>query len=161
MPIWGSSDFIIVVLSHFSYLLNFKGISCFSAHCFYLIVSGKSGSRPFFPHHQVWESGYQVTTAFSFLLPSNPLHLTSFLYPNLSSASLLLLSLPLFPFSSYPSLPFPFSPPLPLLPSPFPSSSTGEYERVQKKAFTNWVNSHLIKVNHMNFNQSHSLNHVR
>lgn len=22
----------------------------------------------------------------------------------------------------------------------------GEYERVQKKAFTNWVNSHLIKV---------------
>ena len=23
---------------------------------------------------------------------------------------------------------------------------SGEYERVQKKAFTNWVNSHLIKV---------------
>ncbi len=22
----------------------------------------------------------------------------------------------------------------------------GEYERVQKKAFTNWVNSHLVKV---------------
>lgn len=22
----------------------------------------------------------------------------------------------------------------------------GEYERVQKKAFTNWVNSHLLKV---------------
>ena len=23
---------------------------------------------------------------------------------------------------------------------------TGEYERVQKKAFTNWINSHLLKV---------------
>ena len=23
---------------------------------------------------------------------------------------------------------------------------SGEYERVQKKAFTNWINSHLIKV---------------
>ena len=48
---------------------------------------------------------------------------------------------------------FPFSPPPPSLSLSLPPfvvitllPLSGEYERVQKKAFTNWVNSHLIKV---------------
>ena len=70
------------------------------------------------------------------------LYITCLLSLSSPSLSPLLLSLLSFPLSSPSLSPLLLS----LLSFPPLIHVTGEYERVQKKAFTNWINSHLLKV---------------
>jgi len=123
------SSFLCSVTSHT--FLTSKVSRCFDTQCFFLSC--------------VWQVRFQN------LLPTSQ-GLWIRLWSNCSFPISFSLQIPpsISPHFLYPTLFLSASPPPPLFPSSTSSPlllPPGEYERVQKKAFTNWVNSHLIKVN--------------